>query len=59
MRRAEVLLAGLLAWPLLTFAAFISENQQSTPNVTFNVSPQGDDAGTEMGTDVAECGRAH
>jgi len=50
MRRAEVLLAGLLVWPLPTFAAFIPENQQNTLTVTFNVSPQGDDAGDGTAT---------
>jgi hypothetical protein len=50
MRRAEVLVASLLAWPLLAFAAFIPENQQDTPTITFNVSPRGDDAGDGTAT---------
>jgi hypothetical protein len=43
--RAGILIAALLAWPALTVAAFIPENQRSVVTVTFNVSPEGDDSG--------------
>ncbi len=45
MRRAGILIVGVLMWPALTTAAFIPENQRTTATITFNVSPRGDDAG--------------
>jgi hypothetical protein len=42
--------AAFIAWPLLTRAAFIPENQRSVKTFTFNVSPQGDDAGEGTAT---------
>lgn len=50
MRRAAMATAAVIAWPWLTWAAFIPENQRNVQTFTFNVSPQGDDAGEGTAT---------
>jgi hypothetical protein len=45
MKRAELFIVSFLVWSSPAVAAFIPENQRGIATVTFNVSPQGDDAG--------------